>query len=345
MPFGPGSRLFPLLPSVLMEREPGKTNHAARLFGALGLLGMTAVVVAWLAPGGLGEASAVEVTGGASASAYRWLNRAVADAPSWLGPLLELATEGTLVILGLLLVWKLWTSFRGNDIRGIAGSMLTGLGTVAAYAVSEAVKLVVDEERPCRALATASAGVAECPEPGDWAFPSNHATLAAGLAVGLAMLWPRLAAITLPLAGTAALLRVLVGVHYPHDVLAGALLGGAVVAAALLALMSPAQWAVSRVWRLRRNDPGLVRHDRGSSPIVHPQPRQDGTHVGFDRSLHNMQPSGNLPVGQAAPQEGQHLEFPGREGGDPVTRGTASTGPAARARRGQVRHNPGRNSG
>ncbi|MCP3767628.1 phosphatase PAP2 family protein [Streptomyces sp. MAR25Y5] len=115
--------------------------------------------------------------------------------------------------------------------------MLTGLGTVAAYAVSEAVKLVVDEERPCRALRTGADLVAECPGAGDWSFRSNHATPAAGLAVGLAVLWPRLAAITLPPAGAVALLRVPVGVHYPHDVLAGALLGGAVVAAVLLALM------------------------------------------------------------------------------------------------------------
>ncbi|XPR82345.1 phosphatase PAP2 family protein [Streptomyces prasinus] len=90
----------------------------------------------------------------------------------------------------------------------------------------------MDEERPCRALRTGVDLVAECPGAGDWSFPSNHATLAAGLAVGLAVLWPRLAAITLPLAGVVALLRVLVGVHYPHDVL-----GGAVVAAVLLAFM------------------------------------------------------------------------------------------------------------
>lgn len=139
----------------------------------------------------------------------------------------------------------------------------------------------MDEERPCRALRTGADLVAECPAAGDWSFPSNHSTLAAGLAVGLAVLWPRLVAITLPLAGAAALLRVLVGVHYPHDVLAGAILGGTLVVAVLLAFMPLAQGAVSRLGRLRRNDSGLVSHDRGSSPVVHAQPRQDGTHVGL----------------------------------------------------------------
>ncbi|HSX99979.1 MAG TPA: phosphatase PAP2 family protein, partial [Streptomyces sp.] len=70
--------------------------------------------------------------------------------------------------------------------------MLIGLGTVAAYAVSEAVKLVVDEERPCLALRTGADLIAECPGAGDWSFPSNHATLAAGMAVGMAVLRPRL---------------------------------------------------------------------------------------------------------------------------------------------------------
>ncbi len=76
--------------------------RAGRLLGALAVLGVGAGVVTWLAPGGLGEADAVEVTDGVSASAYRSVAGAVADAPSWLGPLLEVATEGTLVILGML---------------------------------------------------------------------------------------------------------------------------------------------------------------------------------------------------------------------------------------------------
>lgn len=341
LPFGPGPRPFPLLRSGVMNREPRQRTRAGRPLGALAVLGVGAGVVAWLAPGGLGEPDPVEVTGGVSASAYRSVTEAVADAPSWLGPVFEVATEGTLVILGMTLVWMWWTALRRGDPRGVAGTVLTGLGTVAAYAVSEAVKLVVDEERPCRAVRAAVEPVAECPGAGDWSFPSNHATLAAALAVGLAVLWPRLAVVTLPLAGAAALLRVLVGVHYPHDVLAGAVLGGAVVAAALLACLPRAERAASRLGR-RGNDPGLVGHDRGGRPVVHAQSRQDGTHMGLDRPLHQVQPAGDLPVGQAATEKGQHLPLPGREGGDPVAGGGAPTGHGARARRGEVRHDPGR---
>jgi membrane-associated phospholipid phosphatase len=326
-----------------MEREQQETTWAGRSLTAVGLLCAAAGVVAWLSPGGLGEAGTVEVTGGASASAYRSVTGTMADAPSWLGPILEVAAEGTLVILGVLLAWMWWTGIRRSDIRGAAGTVLTGVGTMVAYAISEVVKLVVDQERPCRALRAGTDAIAECPGAGDWSFPSNHATLAAGLAFGLAMLRPRLAVVTLPLAGAAALLRVLVGVHYPHDVLAGAILGSAVAAAVLLVFMPLAQRAASRLGRhWRRNDSGLVSHDRSGSSVVDAQPSQDGTHVGFDRSLHHMQSSGDLAVGQPASEEGQYFPFPGGEGVDPVTGGGPPTGQGADAGRCKVRDDSGR---
>ncbi|MBI0381606.1 phosphatase PAP2 family protein, partial [Streptomyces albiflaviniger] len=162
-----------------------------RLLLSAALCAAGAGAVMWLSPGGLGDAERVEVTGGASASVYRAVAEAAAGAPSWAGSLLEMATEGTLVALGLLLLWTGWSALRRGDASGVAGAVLTGIGTVAGYAASEAVKLVVDEERPCRAVRGAVA-VAECPEPGDWSFPSNHATLATGIAVGLTLLRPRL---------------------------------------------------------------------------------------------------------------------------------------------------------
>ncbi|MFD8122944.1 phosphatase PAP2 family protein [Streptomyces albidoflavus] len=197
--------------------------------------------VAVLAPGpagspsaaGVGSEAPVLVTGGMSARLQRWLSGAVADGPGWLGDVLELASEGVLVVLGLILLWVVVRAWRAGDAVGVAGAVLTGAGTVVAYAGSEALKLVVDQERPCRAMAAARA-VVPCPETGDWSFPSNHATLAVALAVGLALTLPRWAWLVLPLGAAGAVLRVAVGVHYPHDVAAGAVLAAAVTGAVLL---------------------------------------------------------------------------------------------------------------
>ncbi len=200
------------------------------MLGSIGLLIAGAGVVLLLYPGGLGTTVPVRVTGGASASVFRAVNEALAAAPSWVGSLVDLAGDGLLLVLGLLLAW---TALRYRDPRTLAGVLLTGVGTVVAYGMSEALKLVVDEERPCRVVSGAEV-IAHCPAMGDWSFPSNHATLAAGLAVGIALLRPRLAAVALPLAAAVALARIAAGVHYPHDVLAGAALGATLVAATLL---------------------------------------------------------------------------------------------------------------
>ena len=91
------------------------------------------------------------------------------------------------------------------------------------------LKSVVDEDRPCRTVGRAIiAGT--CPPPGDWSFPSNHATMAGALAVTTLLLSRRLGLVALPLAVLAAFSRVFVGVHYPHDVVAGVLLGALVAA-------------------------------------------------------------------------------------------------------------------
>ena len=245
------------------------------MWGSLLLLGAGAAAVAWLAPGGLGVAGHAEVTGGASASAYRWITGAVSAAPTWTDSVLEIATEGTLALLALMLVWQWWTAVRRADARRAAGTVLVGVGAMAAYAVSEALKLVVDEERPCRALAGVDA-IAGCPGAGDWSFPSNHATLATAVAVGLTILRPRVAAVALPVAGVAAVLRLVVGVHYPHDVLAGVILGGTAAAAVLVALLPVGVRVASQLAGLRRGSHArLVRHDSGSGSVVDAQARQE----------------------------------------------------------------------
>ncbi|SOD64733.1 undecaprenyl-diphosphatase [Streptomyces zhaozhouensis] len=221
-----------------METDPEFGGPGRRLVVAVASLLAGAAVLLWLWPGGIGEDGPVWVVDGTSVDVYRSITEWVDGTPSWFGHALEIATEGTLIVLGLVLVWIWFAGLRAGDAGRVAGAMAVGVGMLAAYGISEALKVVIEEERPCRAVPDALA-LAECPPAGDWSFPSNHSTLAVSLGVGLAILLPRLAAVALPLAALGALLRVAVGVHYPHDVVAGATLGTAVAAATLL-LLGPA---------------------------------------------------------------------------------------------------------
>ncbi|SES10736.1 undecaprenyl-diphosphatase [Lentzea xinjiangensis] len=126
---------------------------------------------------------------------------------------------GTDAVLGVFAVMfsVLWFRFR---LR----AFLAGAGVVLAYAVSEVVKLLVREDRPCRSKPSP----APCPEPGDWSFPSNHSVIAGASAMAIWALHRTFGWVAAVCALAAAASRVVVGVHYVHDVLAGLALGALV---------------------------------------------------------------------------------------------------------------------
>jgi undecaprenyl-diphosphatase len=62
--------------------------------------------------------------------------------------------------------------------------------------------------------------------PTDSSFPSNPTTVGFSLAIAIWLHHPRLGALFLVLATSFGLSRIYCGVHYPSDVIAGALLGG-----------------------------------------------------------------------------------------------------------------------
>ncbi|WP_246018911.1 phosphatase PAP2 family protein [Saccharothrix australiensis] len=144
--------------------------------------------------------------------------------PRWFQGLFALYTELGLLVFGALFVVVWWRARGRNDPRATARALLAPAATVLAYVVSELLKTVVDEDRPCRGL-PAEATVVACPGTGDWSFPSNHATIAGAAAVGLVLARRALLPWVAALAVLMAFSRVFVGVHYPHDVLVGLLLG------------------------------------------------------------------------------------------------------------------------
>ncbi|ATL29963.1 phosphatase PAP2 family protein [Streptomyces formicae] len=102
---------------------------------------------------------------------------------------------------------------RGAWLRGTAL-------TVAAHLVSMGVKQVVRRPRP------GSRGVVPLVRTsGRHSFPSSHATSAAAAAVAYGALGPVGAHLVPPLAAAMCVSRMVVGVHYPTDVAAGAALG------------------------------------------------------------------------------------------------------------------------
>jgi undecaprenyl-diphosphatase len=110
--------------------------------------------------------------------------------------------------------------------------------TVIAVALADwsatGLKALVDRPRPPLRYAEPKTLV---PVPHDAAFPSGHASTSFAAATVLSFAFPRFAPFLYVLAAAVAFSRVYVGVHYPLDVIGGALLG-AVVAVVLRFLLS-----------------------------------------------------------------------------------------------------------
>jgi undecaprenyl-diphosphatase len=175
---------------------------------------------------------------------YRDIAGFALTTPTWLQAFADAGTDGMLFVFVLLFAMYWWRARRAPD-RQLALAIAGPAGVVCAYVVSEVVKTFVREDRPCRGgIAT----IVACPPPDDWSFPSNHAVIAAGAAGALVLAWRAMAWVALPLAALIAFDRVFVGVHYPHDVAAGFLIG--VVLAPLFTLLLVG--AVTPVVRLAR---------------------------------------------------------------------------------------------
>ncbi|MGW5131025.1 phosphatase PAP2 family protein [Streptomyces sp. NPDC004135] len=163
---------------------------------------------------------------------YRDITDFAHDTPMWVREGAGLWTEAGLLVFVALFA-AVWWRARRDGPRAFAIAALAPLATAGGYVCSELLKSVVTQERPCRAVAGAAASLAACPPHGDWSFPSNHATIAGGSAVALALVRRALLWLTAPLALLMAFSRVFVGVHYPHDVLAGLVLGALVALVAV----------------------------------------------------------------------------------------------------------------
>ncbi|WP_395572945.1 phosphatase PAP2 family protein [Streptomyces sp. BK79] len=195
---------------------------------------------------------------------YRDITGFAHDTPAWVQHTAEVGTEAGILVFGALFVAAWWRSRRGST-HAFAIAVLAPVATAVAYVCSELLKSGVTEERPCRAVAGAVPSLAECPPTGDWSFPSNHATIAGASALTLVLVRRALVWLTAPLALLMAFSRVFVGVHYPHDVVAGLLLGAVVAAAAVRLGRRP---VVRLATALRASSAPAVRWLTGPGPAA-----------------------------------------------------------------------------
>ncbi|MGD2084163.1 MAG: phosphatase PAP2 family protein [Chromatiales bacterium] len=161
--------------------------------------------------------------------------------------------------LGLCLAWNRSTRYRsvlalfrlvsrlGNGvfwyaliavlpvIHGQAGlaagahMLLVGGFCLALY---KAVKGVTTRDRPCDCHTAIRPGV---PPLDDYSFPSGHTLHAVGFSLVAMAYFPELAVVLVPFTALTGASRVVLGLHYPSDVLVGAVLG-AFIASASFAL-------------------------------------------------------------------------------------------------------------
>lgn len=123
-----------------------------------------------------------------------------------------------IVLIGIMIAY-------GGKRGRIAAVMVILLVTVCDQTGARLLKELVERVRPCNFLPDALTPIG--PE-GTWSFPSNHALNNFAVAMFFTILYPKLKWVLFITATLIAISRVYLGLHYPSDILGGAIIGAAI---------------------------------------------------------------------------------------------------------------------
>lgn len=149
------------------------------------------------------------------------INRFAAGHDAFEDPVTVYVRASVFVFAGLLAI--LFLLVRSHRQLGARAAVAAGLSAVLALAIAHVMAGIVDRPRPYLVHAhslTLFAGRSHDPS-----FPSDHTTAAFAIAVAIFVRSRRWGALAVTLAVILAFGRVLVGAHYPSDVIGGAALG------------------------------------------------------------------------------------------------------------------------
>jgi membrane-associated phospholipid phosphatase len=126
-------------------------------------------------------------------------------------------TPVTMAVVGLV----------GHDNDLLRNAAVMAAGTAVAYGVTLGLKHAVKRERPFLTYPDDIVNKSGIDWSDSYSFPSGHSTMAFATATALSLEYPKWYVIvpSYAYAGTVAYSRMHLGVHYPSDVLTGAIIG------------------------------------------------------------------------------------------------------------------------
>jgi len=153
------------------------------------------------------------------AAVFLFFNRTLANPVfDWLMPIITNADHWRIPIVIIWLLLIIWGKKKGR----ITALLVVVILVLSDQLSSSVIKPLIGRVRPCFALENVRLLI---DQPNSNSFPSSHAANISAMATLFTIQYPKFKWIYIAIAIIISYSRIAVGVHYPLDVLGGALLG------------------------------------------------------------------------------------------------------------------------